>query len=198
MTSTIRPPRSATSRKAARESKPSFVVAPMRRRIAGAAIDMILLIAVAGILASMLEGATSGVTRIRIDAESGERIVSSSLALPAWLPLLLLVVLTALYTVPLMALWGRTLGGWIVGIRCVRADSGAPLGWSLSVRRWGALYGVAGVLGFAPIIGPFAWLVTLVVGLSPLWDGARLMRGYADYLGDDVVVMAGREASTRR
>lgn len=198
MASTIRAPRSVTSRKAARDSKPSFTVAPMRRRVAGAAIDMVLLIAVAGIIASMLEGATSGITRIRIDAESGERIVSSSLALPAWLPLLLLVTLTALYTVPLMALWGRTLGGWIVGIRCVRSDSGAPPGWSLSVRRWGALYGAAGVLGFAPIIGPFAWLLTLVVGLSPLWDGARLMRGYADYLGDDVVVMARQEPSTRR
>jgi len=170
----------------------------MVRRVAGAAIDAALLVTVAGLLASFLEGLTSGVTRVRIDAQTGERTIDASISLPTWLPLLILVVLTALYTVPLMAIWGRTLGGVIVGIRCVRADTGTPPGWSLSARRWAVLYGAAGLLSFVPVIGPFAWLVTVVVGLSPLWDGARLMRGYADYLGDDVVVMAGTGPATRR
>jgi hypothetical protein len=97
-----------------------------------------------------------------------------------------------------MTVWGRTLGGWAVGIRCVRADTGARPGWALSTRRWFALYGAAGLLGFVPVIGPFAWLVTLIVGLSPMWDSTRLLRGYADHLGDDVVVMARPGAAQRR
>lgn len=159
---------------------------------------MALLIAVAGMASAVLESLTSGITRVRLDAETGERTVDAAVALPTWLPLALLVVLTAAYTIVLMATWGRTLGGWAVGIRCVRADSGARPGWALATRRWFALYGAAGLLAFVPVIGPFAWLVTLVVGLSPLWDRSRLLRGYADYLGDDVVVMARSGSTPRR
>lgn len=194
MASTIRSPRRASTRAA----KPSFTLAPMSRRVAGAAIDMVLLIAVSGVVASLLERLTEGVTRVRIDAETGQRTVDSAVALPTWLPLAILVVFTAAYTITLMALWGRTLGGVAMGIRCVSAETGAPPGWSPSTRRWLALYGAAGMLAFAPVVGPVAWLVTLVVGLSPLWDRARLLRGYADYAGGDVVVLARRGSSPRR
>lgn len=170
------------------------VLAPLERRVAGAAIDLALLLLASGIVAAMLERATSGVTRVRIDAVSGQRTVDAATSLPTWLPLALLVAFTAAYTITLMSLWGRTLGGWAVGIRCIRADSGTPPGWRLSTRRWFVLYGAAGILAFAPIIGPFSWILTLVVGLSPLWDGTNRLRGYADHLGGDIVVMA-RHAS---
>lgn len=190
MASQVRTP---ASRRPVRSSgAPTLVLAPMQRRLAGAAIDMVLLIAVAGIAASMLERATAGVTRVRIDAESGARTVDTALSLPPWFPLALLVALTAAYTIGLMAVWGRTLGGWAVGIRCVRADTGRRLGWQLSTRRWFILYGAAGILSFVPIIGPFAWILILVVGLSPLWDSTQRLRGYADHLGGDMVVMAER------
>ena len=204
MASTVRPPRPSDARRPeprrsdARAHKPSFTLAPLLRRVGGAAIDMAVLIAVAGMASAVLESLTSGITRVRLDAETGERTVDAAVALPTWLPLALLVVLTAAYTIVLMATWGRTLGGWAVGIRCVRADSGARPGWALATRRWFALYGAAGLLAFVPVIGPFAWLVTLVVGLSPLWDRSRLLRGYADYLGDDVVVMARSGSTPRR
>ena len=194
MASTVRVPR----RSDAQSPKPAFTLAPMSRRVLGALIDMVLLLFVAGVLSATLERITSGITRVRLDAVSGERTVDASLALPLWLPLAVFVVLTAVYTVVLMALWGRTLGGWAMGIRCVRADTGGRPGWALATRRWGALYGAAGVLSFLPVVGSFAWLVTLIVGLSPLWDGHRLLRGYADYLGGDVVVMARGGVSPQR
>lgn len=159
---------------------------------------MALLVVVAGIASSSLESLTSGITRVRLDAETGERTVDASISLPTWLPLAILIALTAAYTITLMAIWGRTLGGWAVGIRCVRADSGERPGWAVATRRWFVLYGAAGLLAFLPVIGPFAWLATLVVGLSPLWDRSRLLRGYADYFGDDVVVMARSGAAPRR
>ena len=99
------------------------VLAPLERRVAGAAIDLALLLLASGIVAAMLERATSGVTRVRIDAVSGQRTVDAATSLPTWLPLALLVAITAAYTITLMSLWGRTLGGWAVGIRCIRADS---------------------------------------------------------------------------
>jgi hypothetical protein len=194
MASTVRAPRRAV----ARPAKPAFTLAPMTRRVGGAAIDMALLVAAAGLASSLLEGLTQGVTRVRIDAETGQRSIDAALSLPMWLPVLLLVVFTALYTIPLMAIWGRTLGGWAVGIRCVRADTGERPGWALSTRRWFALYGAAGLLSFAPVIGPFAWLGILVVGLSPLWDSTRFLRGYADHFADDVVVMARQGSRVRR
>jgi hypothetical protein len=166
----------------------------MSRRVTGAAIDMALLIFLAGTSASLLERMTAGVTRVRIDEESGQRAVEAGLSLPLWLPLALLVTFTAAYTIVLMAVFGRTLGGWAVGIRCVRADTGGRPGWSLSVRRWFLLYGAAGLLAFAPVIGPFAWVITLVVGLSPLWDATQRLRGYADHLGHDIVVLTPRGA----
>ena len=175
----------------AKAQRPAPVLASMPRRVGGAAIDLALLVTISGIVSSLLERVTAGVTRVRIDA-AGERTVDAAVALPAWLPLALLVAFTAAYTISLMALWGRTLGGWAVGIRCVRADSGERPGWMLSTRRWFMLYGAAGLLAFVPVIGPFAWVLTLVVGLSPLWDSTHRLRGYADHLGHDVVVMGER------
>jgi hypothetical protein len=171
----------------ARNARPASL-ASLQRRAGGAAIDMALLLVVAGLLSARLEGMLGGVTRIRIDPLTGQRTVDAAASLPLWLPLAIFVALTAAYTIPLMAIWGRTLGGLVVGVRCLRADTGASPGWQLSTRRWFALYGAAGLLSFAPVIGPFAWLLTLIVGLSPMWDGTRLMRGYADRLGGDLVV----------
>jgi hypothetical protein len=186
------PVRAPSSRGRGIAAKPVPTLATMQRRVWGAVIDTAILIVAAGVVGSFLEGITSGVTRVRIDAATGQRTVDAAIALPAWLPLALFVVFTAAYTITLMATWGRTLGGWAVGIRCVRADSGQRPGWALSTRRWFTLYGAAGLLAFAPVIGPFAWMLTLVVGLSPLWDSTHRLRGYADHLGRDIVVMAER------
>lgn len=192
MASTVRSPRDASAKVGTRIPSSSPTLASLPLRAGGAAIDMVLLIVVAGLITARLDSLTAGVTRIRIDAQSGERTIDTAMTLPLWLPLAILVVLTAAYTIPLMAIWGRTLGGLVVGIRCVRADTGSRPGWALSARRWFALYGAAGLLSFIPVIGSFAWLAILIVGLSPLWDGTRRMRGYADHIGGDLVIVAPR------
>ena len=46
------------------------------------------------------------------------------------------------------------------------------------------------MLAFAPIVGGWAWLVTLVIGLSPAWDRSGRLRGYADRFAGDLVVRA--------
>lgn len=196
------PARTTVRKTAARPADPpgrtTPALAPMGRRVAGAAIDMVVLVLVSGILASALDRMTAGITRVRIDAASGERIVDAALRLPLWLPIAILVALTGVYTVVLMAVFGRTLGGWAMGIRCVRVDEPGGrggIGWSRATRRWFVLYGAAGLLAFFPFVGPFSWVLILVVGLSPLWDGTRCLRGYADHLGHDIVVMAAGSTS---
>ncbi|MBM3689325.1 MAG: RDD family protein [Actinobacteria bacterium] len=159
----------------------------MSRRVTGAVIDLLILLFAAGALSSLITTITPSTAQVRIDAEGARTIIAGTQQM-TWLPLLVLVILTALYVVPLMALFGRTIGGALVGIKCVRADTGKAPGWGVSLRRWLLLYGIAGALGFAPYVGGFAWLVTLVVGLSPLWDISGRLRGYADRFAGDIVV----------
>ena len=159
----------------------------MPRRVGGAAIDVLVLLVLAGGISSLLTTVTPGTAQVRIGAD-GARTVLAGTQQMTWLPMLVFVILTALYVVPLMAVFGRTLGGVLVGIKCVRSDTGAVPGWGVSIRRWLLLYGIAGVVGFAPYVGGFAWLITLVVGLSPLWDASGRLRGYADRFAGDIVV----------
>lgn len=193
MPSTLRTPRRVASRAT---SSTGFILASMPRRVLGAWIDLVLVLVVSGMFVAWLDSRTSGVTRIRIDATTGERLVDHAWTAPTWFPLAAFVVIMALYVVPSMALWGRTLGGWAVGIRCVRVDTGGAPGWTVSVRRWLVLYGAAAVVGFAPVVGPWAWLITLVVGLSPLWDATHRLRGYADHVAGDLVVRAAGGGSS--
>lgn len=178
-------PRARTRR--ATSTTPRFITAPMSRRIGGAFIDLLILLVIAGALSSLITTIAPGTAQVRIDAE-GTRTVIAGTQQMTWLPMLVFVILTALYVVPMMALLGRTVGGFLVAIRCVRSDTGAAPGWGVSLRRWFLLYGIAGALGFAPYVGGFAWLVTLIIGLSPLWDTTGRLRGYADRFAGDIVV----------
>lgn len=189
MTST----RAASPRTRARRSPaptaPRFITAPMTRRVLGAVIDLVILLVLAGALSSLITTIAPGTAQVRIDAEGARTVITGTQQM-TWLPLLVFVILTALYVIPCMALLGRTAGGFLTGIRCVRSDTGKRPGWGVSLRRWLLLYGIAGVLGFAPYVGGFAWLVTLIIGLSPLWDMSGRLRGYADRFAGDIVVLA--------
>lgn len=167
----------------------SHSLAPMSLRVAGAAIDMALVLVVAGLVTAWLAQRELGVVQVRIDGAGATSVITPA-ALPPWTAIAIWVLVSAAYTVPLMAIWGRTVGGWCVGIRALLINSGGPLGWSAAARRWLLMYGVAGLVSLLPVVGAVAWLLILVVGLSPLWDAARRLRGYADHWSGDVVVRA--------
>lgn len=170
-------------------SRPTHSLAPLSLRITGAAIDLVLQVVVAGLATAWLAGRLTGVVQVRVD-EAGTQSVLAPMSLPVWTGLVLWILVSAVYTIPSMAIWGRTVGGWCVGIRAVRVETGRGLGWGPSTRRWLLLYGVAGLVSLLPVVGALGWLLILVIGLSPLWDRARLLRGYADHWAGDVVVRA--------
>jgi len=184
----VRSVSSGSTRSSAAPQRPTSVrLASMPRRIAGAAIDAMLIMVVVGIIAPLFRGST-GVVQIRIDAVTGEQVMLNPHAglfdIAAALPFLV----TAGYVIVLIALWGRTLGGWAVGIRCLNAETGGRPGWAVASKRWLVLFGLAGVLAVVPIIGTWAWILPIVIGLSPLWDPSGWLRGYHDRFAGDIVV----------
>ncbi len=162
-------------------------VASLPRRVAGAAIDAIIIMVISGLLMSWLRPSGSPV-QVRIDAVTGERVVIGGpgvfVDLVGWIP----AILTAAYMITLIALWGRTPGGWSVGIRCIRADNGGRPGWGVASRRWLVLFGLAAATSLVPVIGPWAWLITVVVGFSPLLDRSGWLRGFHDRFAGDLVI----------
>ena len=90
---------------------------------------------------------------------------------------------SAAYIIPLLATRGATVGGRLMGIRCVAADGRAP-GFQRSAKRWLLLMGP----GLIPVVG---WLATLIVGLSPMVDANRRMQGFHDIFAGTYVVATG-------
>lgn len=82
------------------------------------------------------------------------------------------LVVSALYYVPQYALWARTVGHRVVGVRLRSREQDSPPTWGASVLRWLMFLGIASVAGAL-------WLV--VDGLWPLWD-----KPYAQALHDKV------------
>lgn len=166
----------------------SLVVAPasVPRRLAAGLIDSILILVLVGIAWSRWAPASTPV-QVRIDAETGERVVSASLFSPDWLAVLTVAV-AAVYLIGFIALVGRTPGGWALGIRCIRSDTGGRPGWSVASRRWLVLLGIPTILGLVPVIGPWAWLLTIAVALSALFDRSGLVQGIHDRFAGDLVI----------
>ena len=165
----------------------TVVPASVPRRLMGAFVDGLLILAVVAVVWSQVAPSGSPV-QVRIDAQTGERIViGDSLFSPDWLSVLTFAVAAA-YFIVFLALAGRTPGGWAVGIRCIRADTGGRPGWSASTRRWLVILGIPAVIGLLPVIGPWAWLLTLVIAVSPLADRSGRQQGIHDRVAGDLVV----------
>jgi hypothetical protein len=174
----------------AAQTPPTITVIPasVPRRLLGGAIDAVLILVITGFLWSRFAPASVPV-QIRIDATTGERTVIDAHAFSLdWLAIISIAVAAA-YVISFIALAGRTPGGWAVGIRCIRAATGARPGWSVSAKRWLVMLGIPAALGIVPVIGPWAWLLTIVVALSPLADRSGAMQGWQDRFAGDLVIL---------
>jgi uncharacterized RDD family membrane protein YckC len=176
----------STSKPAAPASL-SVVPASVPRRLVGAFVDGLLILAVVALVWSRVAPQGAPV-QVRISAETGERISAGApLINPDWLSVLTFAV-AAVYVIAFLALAGRTPGGWAVGIRCIRADTGGKPGWAMSSRRWLVLLGIPAAIGLLPIIGPWAWVLTIAVLLSPLADRSGRVQGIHDRVAGDLVI----------
>ena len=165
----------------------TVVPASVPRRLVGALVDGLLILAVVALVWSRVAPQGAPV-QVRISAETGERItLGAPLFNPDWLSVLTFAV-AAVYVIAFLALAGRTPGGWAVGIRCIRADTGGKPGWAMSTRRWLVLLGIPAAVGLLPIIGPWAWVITIAVLLSPLADRSGKVQGIHDRVAGDLVI----------
>lgn len=83
------------------------------------------------------------------------------------------------YEVVPTALWGKTPGKHVVGIRvCARPDLARP-GWIRSLKRFGLFY----LVGWIPFVGA---LLTVVIPLPLLWTAER--QGLHDMFAGTVVL----------
>jgi len=97
-------------------------------------------------------------------------------------PLLALGLLTAVYQVVGVALWGRTLGKLLVHIRICSADDLGRPGWVRALIRWGIFW----IVGWIPFLGSLASIAFL---LPLLWTLKR--QGVHDMAAGTLVVRDG-------
>ena len=90
----------------------------------------------------------------------------------------------AAYLIPLIAIYGQTLGDRLVGIQVVEQDDGNLPGWRRSVLRYLASDGIVQLVGnIYP--SAFGWGFIVIVGVA-LFDSRR--RGFHDRAGGVLVV----------
>ncbi len=137
------------------------------RRLGAALIDGILLSIPIGIIFA---------STWHIDPAT-DRLVTSG----RW-SLVVVGLLTAVYQVVGVAVWGRTVGKLVTGIRVVSAKDLSRPGWVRALIRWGIFW----VVGWIPFVGG---LLSLVFLLPLLWTMKR--QGVHDMAADTLVVANG-------
>lgn len=93
-----------------------------------------------------------------------------------------MVLIWFLYETASVALWGRTLGKRIAGIRVVNAQTGAIPGWGKAIGRW-AVPGIPAAQNFIWPIGALWWILCNV---SLTWD--RVYQGWHDKAAGTLVI----------
>ena len=83
------------------------------------------------------------------------------------------------YEVVQIALWGRTLGKRMIGIRVIHAAHGGLPGWGKAFGRWA----IPGLLALIPLVG---WLLSILCYVSATWD--RVYQGWHDKAAGTLVV----------
>ncbi|WP_423920185.1 RDD family protein [Candidatus Poriferisodalis sp.] len=94
------------------------------------------------------------------------------------------VAVWLVYEVVSVAVWGRTLGKRIVGIKVVHAVSGERPRWGKALLRW-LVPSVLAAMPFIPWIGELWWVLCQV---SLTWD--RVYQGWHDKAAGTLVIKA--------
>jgi len=102
---------------------------------------------------------------------------------PVWL-LAIQVAVGVLYEVVLLALWGRTLGKHLLGLRVARFTDGERPAWSQALLR--VLLVSAAVVAVDAVLPGLGALAAVGIYLTALRDPLR--RGWHDHAGGTVVV----------
>jgi len=179
----------AYQRPAPPEPKEVVVYAHVGRRLVAFLLD--------GVVAGVIFGIVYGIGFATIDLPSG-LVTSSDPRFASLVSQILTVVgiasaLAGLYWLG-MLVWegrtGRTVGNLVMGIRTQREADGMPIGVGRALLR----YLVVAACGLVPVFG------TLLVLLSPLWDGSGRKQGWHDKAAKAVVVdqRAMQRAATPR
>ena len=142
----------------------------------GARILDAVILAVVGIVASVAWAAVS------ID-DIGENLDNAAFGVGEFV---VFVVFGVAYEVILTALWGRTLGKRMVGIKVIHAVHGGVPGFGKAAGRWAvpSLPGV--VLVLVPALALIAALWSALCYLSLTWD--RVYQGWHDKAAGTLVV----------
>jgi uncharacterized RDD family membrane protein YckC len=155
---------------------PSPEPASLGRRIAGRALDLVVLFALYALVGSLVrvtlfpdvdfpvEGPAAG------DAGAFLRVVT-----------VVNILLTMAYEVVPTRRWGRTVGKWTVGTRVIEAGTGRTPGWRAAAVRGLVLMGPS----FLPVVGLYG---PLVVATPLFFDPLR--RGFHDRAAGTLVVGA--------
>ena len=116
----------------------------------------------------------------QIESESPD---FSSTAPEAWV-LWVLVLIWFFYETGSVALWGRTLGKRIAGIKVVNAESGALPGWGKAIGRWA----VPSIPAAIPLqtLWPIGALWWVLCNVSLTWD--RVCQGWHDKAAGTLVI----------
>ncbi|MET9273798.1 CHAT domain-containing protein [Kribbella sp. NPDC003557] len=95
-----------------------------------------------------------------------------------WLRFGVLAATVAIYEIVLTALWGCTLGKYVLRLKVVRRRDRRPVGWTESLLRW-----------FVQFLAWVACLVgAAVLYASLLWDKSELHQGWHDRVAGTLVV----------
>ena len=162
-------------------------LASFGNRVVGYLIDVgvliIPLIIIYAIFAALfIKAATIDYT---IDPETGFRtanVAAGSGAIASFFVLFIVAIFVPIaYFVVLIAIRGQTVGGMVMGIKCVREEDGGLLGYGRAIKR----YALPFLVGLVPFVGG---LLSLGVYFSPLWDDRKRLQGYHDKWAGDLVI----------
>ena len=101
---------------------------------------------------------------------------------------ILLLIPSLLYELPLIAARGQTVGKILMGIKVTKNSAGCVLGWTRSTIRWAVFY----LPLLIPIVGILIFLLTAA---SPLFDSKR--RGWHDKIAGTLVAPVSKDKESR-